>query len=393
MRFFAHDGSKVHGPAPASELTSLPGFDGTTLVCPAGSENSADWKPALAYPVFREALLAPAPPPLPPPPTPTSPCPRCATASPESARYCGDCGARMDGRAEPAPAPSSALASDPAVSRRALLAAFLGATLAGGGLGFFLLRPYATKAPASPENAPAPPPAAPAPAPPPEPVISPVAAAPAEPAPEAPVAKPRRAARRGGLKPKPAAAAADGSGGGESLIGQHENPVEGSAAEPAGASAAAETSAPGGGFMLPGVPRPVSAKPPAQARSAAAAPPPPKPQETAAVEDGISRQVREQFQFCVQLLAQGAYDDHFDTCLCAETRQNAPYRGRRGLYAATLRKSAAAGKLESVARVESISLDGAAAKVTARWKSRPNDRERELAERWRLEDGLWCRAP
>ncbi|MDE2511769.1 MAG: hypothetical protein KGL74_11665, partial [Elusimicrobia bacterium] len=110
MRFFAHDGQTVHGPSRVEELTRLPNFDGDTLVCPVGSENSADWKPALAYPPFRAVLLAPQrkPAPVPPPPAPTAPCPRCASRNPEKARFCNDCGARMDGReASPAPAPAA----------------------------------------------------------------------------------------------------------------------------------------------------------------------------------------------------------------------------------------------------------------------------------------------
>src|SRR3569832_1254345 len=107
LRYFAHDGKAVHGPAPLDELLELPGFDGDTLVCPVGSENSADWKPALAYPSFRDRLLAPAPkaplpaPVLPPPaptpaPAPALPCPRCDRANPVDARYCNACAARMD---------------------------------------------------------------------------------------------------------------------------------------------------------------------------------------------------------------------------------------------------------------------------------------------------------
>ncbi|MFI5363880.1 MAG: hypothetical protein ACHQ49_18105, partial [Elusimicrobiota bacterium] len=61
MRFFAHAGGAVHGPATPDDLLKLPGFDGDTLVCPVGSENSSDWKPALAYPPLREALLTPPP--------------------------------------------------------------------------------------------------------------------------------------------------------------------------------------------------------------------------------------------------------------------------------------------------------------------------------------------
>ena len=97
MRFFAHDGKSTHGPAGIEELLKLPGFDGDTLVCPVGSDDSADWKPALAYPPFKKALLeapvslgAPAPvpaaepakPSLPPLPSAHSPVPAAAAPMP-----------------------------------------------------------------------------------------------------------------------------------------------------------------------------------------------------------------------------------------------------------------------------------------------------------------------
>ncbi|MFI5363192.1 MAG: hypothetical protein ACHQ49_14595, partial [Elusimicrobiota bacterium] len=119
MRFFAHDGQSVHGPAAPEELIKLPGFDGDTLVCPVGSESSADWKPALAYPPFREALLAPGPkltpltPPQPaaPRPAPARPCPRCSRANPVDATFCNGCAARMDGRPVEPPGPKRAMAN------------------------------------------------------------------------------------------------------------------------------------------------------------------------------------------------------------------------------------------------------------------------------------------
>ncbi|MEQ1920288.1 MAG: hypothetical protein ABL955_13940, partial [Elusimicrobiota bacterium] len=133
-----------------------------------GSTDTADWKPALAYPPFKKALLEsleasvelpkaaqlppmpailpaapamplPAPFPLPLPvladspkqaPVPkTIPCPRCAHANLEEAHFCNSCGAPMDGRLEdlspkapvdspkaslPPPAPAPAPAPSPA---------------------------------------------------------------------------------------------------------------------------------------------------------------------------------------------------------------------------------------------------------------------------------------
>jgi hypothetical protein len=354
----------------------------------------------------------------------------------------------------PVPAPVAAAPTTDATSlRNTLLAAFVGATVASGGLGYYLLRPHTAKAPANHEIEVPPPAPAPVAAPVAAPVVEPVATpavpaaavapvatapvmtpapvAPPTPAAEKPAPKPKRVARRAKRKPKPApvpvertaAPADDGNGGGESLIESRVNSMDGAAAEPkaaapapsaplappegdkpAEASAEAASSAPDGGFMLPGVPRPVAAKSVVKAKNATQSAPAPKPSVASApaagdaaaapaVEDETTHQVREQFEFCTQLLSQGAFDDHFDTCLCAETRNGAPYRGRRGLYAASLKKSAAAGKLETSATISSIVLDGAVAKVVAKWKAGPDDKERELTERWQLEDGLWCRAP
>ena len=85
MRFYAHDGKSTHGPAGIEELLKLPGFDGDTLVCPVGSDDSADWKPALAYAPFKKALLeAPLPAPAAPVPAkePPKPEPMSTTSSP-----------------------------------------------------------------------------------------------------------------------------------------------------------------------------------------------------------------------------------------------------------------------------------------------------------------------
>ncbi|OGS41266.1 MAG: hypothetical protein A2506_03130 [Elusimicrobia bacterium RIFOXYD12_FULL_66_9] len=42
MRFFAHDGKALHGPATVPELVALSGFDGDTLVCPVGASYSTN---------------------------------------------------------------------------------------------------------------------------------------------------------------------------------------------------------------------------------------------------------------------------------------------------------------------------------------------------------------
>jgi hypothetical protein len=195
-----------------------------------------------------------------------------------------------------------------------------------------------------------------------------------------------------------------------------ENPLSEPSAAPVAPPAvpASAPPAPAEPVMLPGIPRPMPAAPkaagapkskakmkasaPAKAAAKAEPKPPaaakaePKPSETPA-EDGLVRQIREQFDFCSQLLAQSAFGDHYDTCLCSDARQAAPYRGRRGFYASALKKAAGDGRLETSAEILDVKLDGAWATVSARWKTRPADAGREIAEKWRLEDGLWCKAP
>jgi len=466
VRFFAHDGQTVHGPARVDELTKLPNFDGDTLVCPVGSENSADWKPALAYPPFRAVLLAPsprqAPPPRPaappPPPPPTKPCPRCAHRNPESARFCNDCAARMDGREEPpapapvpvfvpaaepsftpeppapSPAPVETFASNPPYDlgleppaaapaalepppppparswRTPLIAAGVSALLASSAVGWWLLRspakkaapgaelnltPPAPSAPApaleSPQSAPisAPasamvaPPVEPAAVPAPAPASSlPAATAPtaAKPAPSAatpkPAAAPRKPRRKRPTAFKPIRAAKEKAPAPEPPAEKPADTPSEPKAEPAKPAADA-----GGddGFLLPGVPRRL---PPKKAAAPKAAAPAAEPAAPDRAEDASTGQVREQFEFCSQLLSQGAYADHFDTCLCAGARQAAPYGGDRKKYAAAMKKLADAYALETNAAAGAIVLDGATAKVTAG----------KTVQGWALEDGLWCRA-
>lgn len=159
-----------------------------------------------------------------------------------------------------------------------------------------------------------------------------------------------------------------------------------------------------GGFMLPGVPRRVPAKSATTPKLDAVIPEPPKSDDSTTpspttvsegpkVEDGPTHQVHEQFDFCVQLLSQGAFEDHFETCLCADARQGAAYRGRKSVYAATLKKRSKAGKLETHAVVGSITVNETNAKVVADWKSSSFAHPNKITENWRLEDGLWCRSP
>lgn len=490
MRFFASDGKAIKGPSTVAELVASAGFDGDTLVCPVGASDSNDWKPALAYPPFRQALLAPAPKPAPAPipapiaappprPAPTIPCPKCKHANPEDARYCNACAARMDGTIEAPPAPAiseppapkpevlelmpsftaapfeapsvsdpAPLAAPPAPQeaapmRNTLIAAFIGATAASSALGWWLLRPSRHPAPVAHAPAVA---AAPAPAAQPAPTAPPAAETKPGPAPEMPMptakpiskpgapimaetpaplkARPHRKARAvtpplpehesqppvaekpTPRKPRPVkktVVANDGAG--ESLIESHA-PSPAPLAEPAAAPPPAPAAEAARGFILPGIPRrvPKSAVAASEPRNisdeqplappgAAPAGTPPAAPASAKPDDPGAQQVREQFDFCAQLLSQGAYSDHFDTCLCADMRSAAPYRGRRGYYASELKKSASAGRLETRAEIISVSINGDSALVKARWKTSAADAGREVLEHWRPEDGLWCRAP
>jgi hypothetical protein len=268
---------------------------------------------------------------------------------------------------QPVPAPAAS------TWRKTLIASFAGALLASAALGWWLLRPAKRIAPpALPVSvAPAPPaslatatpapsvPASPAPAPP--PVIA-APPAPISPAPRSPAKRARRKAlaRKSELTVSPSSAPAHAS-----------------------APAPAEDS----GFLLPGVPRRPASQSVTKPKADGAAP------AADAAEDGAASQVREQFVFCAQLLAQGSYADHFDTCLCADARQAAPYRGSRRSYAAALKKAAAAGALSTSASITGVALDGSVAKLTADWKSGASGKTRAETESWRLEDGLWCRSP
>ncbi|MDP3543348.1 MAG: hypothetical protein Q8T11_12840, partial [Elusimicrobiota bacterium] len=173
-------------------------------------------------------------------------------------------------------------------------------------------------------------------------------------------------------------------------------------------------------FSLPGLKRPVSASDrgataPAPGPTVAIAgldadplsepgassPPPgiedqPAPPATGEAAEGDQLalvQVHEQFDFCAQLLAQGAYGDHFDTCLCKDSREAAPYRGRRGFYVTAKKKDAGGGRLETSAKILSSKIDGGVATVTGRFSSGGADKGRTAKQTWKLEDGLWCQAP
>jgi hypothetical protein len=134
-----------------------------------------------------------------------------------------------------------------------------------------------------------------------------------------------------------------------------------------------------------------------QARSPEPAPSEPAPARPAGPVSEADKlalaQAVEEFEFCAQLLAQGAFADHFDTCLCKETRKMAPYRDRRGFYASALEKEAKAGRLEVRADIVSTRMENGTAHIVAKWKAKGNDPGREVDETWIMDDGLWCKAP
>jgi hypothetical protein len=423
VRFFASIGTSIHGPSTVEELLKTPNFDGDTLVCPVGSQNSEDWQPALAYPPLRAALLAPSSPPPALKPE-TSPCRKCAHENPRSFRYCNECGAP---RAEPAPptpepiqvpqaaappetfgevaaevAPEltspvdsvlepEAAPAAPAPRKKFVVPIIVGAAAAGTVLAwrFFHYSPVAKPVQAVSVPAPvaaAPPPVAlataaivapPVPAPTVKVVVVESKKVPSPPQPPKPVKKrkarrPLRAAKKWVLDAPPDPPKIE-----KAPVPPAEVPKPADGAKPA----AAEPS-----LLLPGVPRRVSAHSPVAPAAAA-------PETKAdAGDDGATKQVREQFQFCSSLLAQGAYSDHFETCLCADAKQAAPYRGRAAAYSSALKKATSAHTLAMSVSATAVSIDGATAHVTAQWTPQGASAPRAFTESWQLEDGLWCRS-
>lgn len=228
-------------------------------------------------------------------------------------------------------------------------------------------------------------------------------------------------------KPKPKSASKKGAAPVEqdplleAMLSESTEPGAGAAAEAAPAAAAKKAvptigqraAAKPSAFSLPGLSRPVSASDRALSQPAPAAPPsepadsslapPGKAAPPPGIEDLPAKsaegdslalmQVHEQFDFCAQLLTQAAFGDHYDTCLCKEAREAAPYRGRRGFYVAAKKKESGSGHLETTAKILTSKLDGTTASVTARWKASGSDKGRTSSQTWKLEDGLWCQAP
>ncbi|MDD5656457.1 MAG: zinc ribbon domain-containing protein [Elusimicrobia bacterium] len=438
MRFYWFDGKEALGPFELEELLRKAGFSGESVVCPVGSADAQDWKPAVQYEILRDALFKPKPVLVSAPPPPLlAPCPSCRRDNPADAAFCNQCGQPMKAAPpkaaqpgipppaaspEPSPKPTSiappsmtpdisagprmkgpkpggmgriaqfqetqkaaqpqpspvvdppnpkAQETPPALprSRQAALAAWLlgGIVMAAAG-GYWWQANRKVPAPPAPPAAVSPPPAAPAPEP--RPVAESPRPRPPAAAPEKPPT-PTRAKASGGIpsaKPAPK---------------KIRRPRRNAAAPPAAAGSPAPilTRLPGMSIKTSGL------APEAALRPAAAAGtnrPPAPPTADSLMADGA----KDQFQFCHQLMRQGAFGEFYDSCLCAEARQAAPYNGRRKAFVAD-----AAGRPDSGFgadfRETGTEVDGRLVSITAEWDL-PGGALRRT-ERWIIEDGLWCR--
>lgn len=381
MRYYAHLGQQTVGPAAPEELLAHPGFSGETLVCPAGSQSPEDWKPAVSYPAFREKLLAPQK------EVPVR-CPRCLRENPSEARFCNLCGKNLDASAaEPEAAPNPG-------AGKLTTALTIGALIvfAGGCLALLLHSKHAApERIAAEEAAPAvkneiststialaAPVVSSAPA-----TIEPkpdveevVKEEPPKPIPAAKRVRRRRRRKTAALPPPPQikpptpsaprAAPKNSDDGGEILPGVPRKKQSAGAAKSAPAASAAAAA-----------PAPATATTPAPAPAVSTASP--AAEDSAPTENEDVHQVREQVNFCRQLLAQNAYGDFFDTCLCAGSRQAKPYRGDRQAYIAAQQKNP-----PPTTQPKEIRVTGENAVVTVSADGG------ESFEKWRLEEGLWC---
>lgn len=427
MRFYYFDGSSAKGPYSAEEIAALPGFDAESVVCPVGSQNREDWKPAIAYEPLKNLLFKPLPLPTLPLPAPTRACPKCAHRNELEAVFCNRCGSRMAEEAatppihEPAmpsapsiieppaavatPAPAAPAIMEPQYPRLPLpvlpplpverpwktYIAAGAAVLAAFYIFFIWLGPKKPAAPA-PRKTEAPPVKAAAPAAVPVPAslpskTAPISQPPAAPAPAAPkpVAAPapsppseqrrRRLEAQAKPKQKPQAPA-------PVPISREPEPTPPTAApKPQAPEAAAPAPQAAEGILLPGMPSKIQRP----------APPPSADAEKLSLDNA-----REQFDFCHQLMRQQAHGDVFDTCLCRDARKAAPFNGSKDLYVRLAQEAAkaAADKPRPTFEIVSAKLqDANTAAITALRKSGKKDKGQETTETWLLEDGLWCLQP
>ncbi|MFA6003048.1 MAG: hypothetical protein WC881_03175 [Elusimicrobiota bacterium] len=156
---------------------------------------------------------------------------------------------------------------------------------------------------------------------------------------------------------------------------------------------------------------PASAEPPAPAKEELALPgltkkvrkkPVPKPafddiaQNESAPEKPVSEgeklmvnSAEEQFNFCHQLMRQGAFGDFYDTCLCAAAKKDPQYKGRRRVFVDKTTKDNF--ELGSSFEITAARVDGPNVLITAQWSRADGANLR--TEKWTAEEGLWCRSP
>lgn len=247
-------------------------------------------------------------------------------------------------------------------------------------------QPAAATPPAAP---PAPEPAPPRPAAPPEPA-APAAQPPVPEAPPQPKRKRRKKPSAPALPPELPPAPEQPKTESEPA----ENPDQAAtpaSAQPAAADepppAPAEPAAPE--LALPGLTKKVRKKPAAASAPEDAAKNESAPEPPLSEGDKLMlNSAKEQFNFCHQLMSQGAFGDFYDACLCAAAKKDPQYKGRRRVFVDKTAKDnfEAGAKFE----ISDARVDGPNVLITAQWSRADGDNLR--TEKWTAEEGLWCRS-
>ncbi|HAM36440.1 MAG TPA: hypothetical protein DEB40_08015 [Elusimicrobia bacterium] len=100
----------------------------------------------------------------------------------------------------------------------------------------------------------------------------------------------------------------------------------------------------------------------------------------------MAQSAKDQFNFCHQIMAQGAFGSFFDTCLCAAAKSAPPYKGRRRAF---IELASESGKeIGSTFAITGAQAQGSLVRITAQW-TKPGE-SGERSEDWLLEDGRWC---
>ena len=141
-----------------------------------------------------------------------------------------------------------------------------------------------------------------------------------------------------------------------------------------------------GVLSLPGLPKKIRRPIPSPEPSGAAV----APAEAAApatTEQLPLQGAKDQFDFCHQLKRQGAFSDFYDTCLCAPTREAAPYKGGRRRFVDKSSQDPAS-EMGSAFEISEAHADGESVLITAKWSKAEGTTER--TEKWGVENGAWC---